>query len=413
MAEAEDLGLDWYASTAEGAGGELKQRPEDFVVQEIEDYSYGGEGKHAVLRITLTNKETHEFARDLSNALGVSRKRVSWAGTKDKRAVTTQLFTVAGVSQKDVEGLDMDAEIEYLGRSHHPIRLGDLLGNRFSITVRGLEKPGNIGRVANELEEFVGVPNLFGVQRFGARRPITHRVGEHILMDDFQGAVNTYLTMSFSNEPNGTREARERLSEEGDYGEALKYFPERLQYEHALLNELVQDKSYRGALEALPRNLRRLFVNAVQSRLFNLMLRARYREGLRFDQVYVGDVVCFQGDHGFPDTDRLQIVTESNKDAVKRHVGRGRAYITAPLVGSETELSGGLQGGLERAVLEGAGISLGDFDRDDLYGSSGTRRPVLMNPDIQYDVGDSTAEFEFMLPKGSYATVVLREFLDG
>lgn len=408
-----DLGLDWYATDALCVGGELKKRPEDFRVVERADFPYGEEGKHAVLRVTLRGYETHEFARDLSDALGASRKRVRWAGTKDKRAVTTQLFTVADVSRDKIEGVSLDgAEIEYLGRSHQYVSLGDLLGNDFEVRLCDADAPENADSVADEIEAFGGVPNLFGSQRFGSRRPVTHVVGERILEGDFEGAVDAYIADSFEDEPERTREARERYADERNPREALGYFPEHLGYERALLNALAEGKNGSDALDALPHNLRRMFVNAVQSRVFNLVLRERHDAGVRFDRAYPGDVVCFSEGDGVrvPDTSNTQRVTESNFDTVNRHVERGRAFVTAPLVGSETEFADGEQGELERKVLEEVGIARSDFVRDDDYGSEGTRRAIVVRPNLSYEREGNDLLFEFFLPRGSYATVVLREF---
>lgn len=416
---ADDLGLDWYATETAGTGGVLKSRPDDFRVVERADFSYESDGsgeRYAVVRATLRGYETHEFARDLSDALGVSRKRVSWAGTKDKRAVTTQLFTVADAPREEIGAVSLEgAEIEYLGRSHQYVSLGDLRGNDFEVRLRDAEAPENADSVAGEIEEFGGVPNLFGTQRFGSRRPVTHAVGERVLEGDFEGAVNAYIAESFEDEPERTREARERYAEERDAREALGYFPEYLGFERALLSALAGGKEGRDALEALPHNLRRMFVNAVQSRVFNLFLRERHKEGMRFDRAYPGDIVCFaEGTYDtpvpVPDTLSTQRVTGSNADAVNRHVERGRAFVTAPLVGSETEFADGEQGEIERRVLETVGVSRSDFDRADEYGSEGTRRAVLVRPDLSYEHEGDDLVFDFFLPRGSYATVLLREF---
>lgn len=416
-----DLGLNWYVSSTPGVGGEIKTQPEDFVVDEVSgfDYSDNSEGEYAVVEVRLTGYETHGFARDLSNALGVSRERVSWAGTKDKNAVTTQFMTVKDVSRDEVETVSLDgdgAEIEYLGRSNRYISLGDLKGNRFEIRLRDPENPENLDAIDGEIDDFGGVPNLFGVQRFGSKRPVTHKVGEHILRDDYESAVLEYVAEPYPDEPERTREARRRLKENLDFKEALDYFPNYLGYERAMIHAVVEGDSYEEALESLPSNLRRLFVNAVQSRLFNVILRERYDEGMGFDEAYVGDVVCFAGDEidgvRVPDTDSLQKVTESNVETVNRHVERGRAFVTAPLVGSETELSGGVQGEIETRVLEEYTLEKEDFDRDDGYGSEGTRRAVLVSTDIEYETFEDDIEFRFALPKGSYATVVLREYID-
>jgi len=94
---------------------------------------------------------------------------------------------------------------------------------------------------------------------------------------------------------------------------------------------------------------------------------------------------------------------------VNRHAARGRAFVTAPLVGTETELGTGEPGEIERRVLDEAGIVPADFDLPGAFHSSGTRRAVLVECDLGIEREPLT--FDFSLPKGSYATVLLREYL--
>ena len=133
---------------------------------------------------------------------------------------------------------------------------------------------------------------------------------------------------------------------------------------------------------------------------------------LPLDSPQEGDVVCFSRD-GLPDMNRLQAVNSENWDAVRRLAERGRAFVTLPLIGFETQLAEGIQGEMERAVLREEEVAPQNFqvaENADL-GSRGTRRTALcpVQPEIRHQ-GD-TAELEFMLFKGSYATVVLREYM--
>jgi tRNA pseudouridine13 synthase len=178
-------------------------------------------------------------------------------------------------------------------------------------------------------------------------------------------------------------------------------------------NDTRRREDFREALEAVPSNLQRLFVNAAQSYLFNRMLSARLERGLPFTRAVAGDVVCFaDGNSGalaLPDPDRRQQVDEGRVETVDRHVARGRAFVTAPLVGTATEFSDGEPGEIERSVCEKAGLEPADFDLPGEFHSTGTRRAVLVRAALEARQDPLT--FEFSLPKGSYATVVLREFL--
>jgi tRNA pseudouridine13 synthase len=467
------VGMDWYVSDADGVGGHLRQAPEDFRVTEVEAFdpepieADPGAYPHVLLRVTLRSWDTNDFASALSDSLGISRERVSWAGTKDKHAVTTQLFTVAKVDPADLRAVELgDVDLELLGRTGRKILFGDLAGNAFEIRVRDAEAPENAASVTADLTAFavggsgdgppgpgdagsdplesgnsggdplepgdavettVGVPNYFGQQRFGSKRPVTHEVGLEIVRGNWKGAVLSYVGTPHEREPDRTREARAYVDETEDWQGALERLPNRLGYERSICHRLVENgaedpEDFRAALEAVPANLQRLFVNAAQSFAFNRILSERLERGLSFYEPVAGDVVCFADadapdDLPLPDTDRLQRVTESRLRTVRRHCERGRAFVTAPLVGTETELADGEPGEIERAVLDDLGLEPADFELPGEFDSSGTRRAILLRTDLAVeqatdgDRRDDSLTFEFALPKGSYATVVLREYL--
>jgi len=424
--------MEYYVSDADGVGGHLKQRPEDFRVTELEAFDTEpvdadtGAYPHLVLRVDLRGWDTNDFASALSDRLGISRERVSWAGTKDKHAVTTQLFSVQGVDAAALPELD-DADIEPVGRAGRPILFGDLAGNAFEVVLRDADHPERAATVRSELAEFagdgVGVPNYFGQQRFGSRRPVTHEVGLAIARGDWEAAVLAYVGNPHEREPERTREARAYVDETRDWQGALDRLPGALGYERSICHHLAEHgdgepAAFRAALETLPTNLQTLFVNAAQSSVFNRVLSERLDRGLPFDRPVEGDVVCFRdsdapADFPLPDADRTQRVTAERLATVERHCERGRAFVTAPLVGTETELGDGEPGEIERAVLEDVGLSPGDFDLPGEFHSEGTRRAVLVRTALDVDRAGDDLTVSFSLPKGSYATVVLREFRKG
>jgi tRNA pseudouridine13 synthase len=265
----------------------------------------------------------------------------------------------------------------------------------------------------------VGVPNYFGQQRFGSQRPVTHEVGLAAARGDWEGAAMAYLGTPDDAEHDDAREAREWLLETRDYAGALDRFPDRLGYERSMLHTLDErgadgPADFRAALSAVPTNLQRLFVNAAQSYAFNRILSERLRRGVPFDRPVAGDVVCFADRAAprglaLPDADRLQRVTGDRVETVARHCERGRAFVTAPLVGTDTELGEGEPGEIEREVLDDIDLAPGDFALPGEFDSSGTRRAVLVRTDLTIEREPVT--FSFALPKGSYATVVLREYL--
>ena len=133
---AQAIGLEGYATKSNGIGGVLKARVSDFRVDEIStSISLDSRGRFTVARVTLTNWETNKFCNNLAKRLGISRNRIFFAGTKDKRAVTQQLFVVDATQHKLAQIEIPDVEIEIIGRTHQKIGFGNHRGNRFTIVV--------------------------------------------------------------------------------------------------------------------------------------------------------------------------------------------------------------------------------------------------------------------------------------
>lgn len=419
------IGIDYYVSEIDGIGGRLRASPDDFRVTELETIepepleADPGDYPCLLVRATLRDWETNAFARELSDRMGISRERISWAGTKDKRAVSTQLLSVRGVDADELPAI-RDATIEPVGRFGRDLLHGDLAGNDFEITITEPAHADRVDAITGELRDFgggsVAVPNFFGHQRFGSYRPITHAVGLRIVRGDWKGAVMTYLAETHETEPDRSQEARQYVADTEDWAGALDRMPGHLHHERAMLHALTESDdgpgAYRAALEALPENLQRLFVHAAQSLIFNRILSIRLEYDLPFHRAVEGDVVCFTEEQAgltVPDIDRLQRVTTDRLDTINRHIERGRAVVTAPLVGTETEFGEGQPGTIERSVMDDLNLTRPQFDNPGAFESTGTRRAILVGTDL--DVESEPLTLSFGLPKGSYATVLLREYL--
>jgi len=298
----QEIGILCYKSKTGGIGGRIKQIPEDFIVEEIaedgkvlevdknltESNSQAGEFIHFTLQ--KNNWDTHRAMKEISKRLGVSRNRLSFAGTKDKRAVTTQRASAWNIKEEDLEKVNIkDIQLREFSYSNDRIDLGDLQGNRFAITIRNLDlDEDSIKNVINSTTDELkaGFPNFFGVQRFGTTRPITHLVGKEIIKQNFREAVMLYLTRTYPDEPEETKQAREFLRKTEDFNEALKKFPRNLGYELSILNYLIQNPdNFPGALRSLPKKLGTMFLHAYQSYIFNRALSRYIMEGLDIERL--------------------------------------------------------------------------------------------------------------------------------
>jgi tRNA pseudouridine13 synthase len=421
------IGINLYSTESEGLGGQLRQEIEDFIVKEITNREEGKEGKYLILELTKNDWDTHHFTRTLAKILQISQKRIGVAGTKDKRALTTQKISIFDIEASEIEKIHLkDIELKVLGRSRKSIELGDLWGNDFTITIRNIpysleETERLLKTTTEEILAQGGVPNFFGIQRFGAVRPVTHLVGKALVEGDFEKAALMYIAEPFPDEPEETKKARQFVKETLDFKEGLKLYPLRLGHERAMMNHLIANpEDFAGAFLVLPKNLYKIFVHGYQSYLYNLILCSRIEKGLPLNQAVEGDIVCFKNEAGLPDSSKTEKVMADTVTAMNRLLKKKRAFITAPLPGYATEFASGLPGEIEQKVLEEFNVPLNGFNIEKIpeMSSKGTRREILLQVEPKFEAsedelnpGKSKAILEFMLPKGSYATTVLREYM--
>jgi tRNA pseudouridine13 synthase len=416
-----EIGIEVFYTSTKGTGGRLKVNYEDFIVDEVSVYPERTEnGRYAIAKITSTNWETNRLVRMISKNLGITRNKITFAGTKDKRAVTSQLFSIEAPVEA-VQALSMhQVKVEDVYASKKHITIGDLVGNTFKIKLRNTELKGeelaaSVAQTGQELEALGGFPNFFGVQRFGSIRPVTHLVGKHIVHGDFERAVMMYIGNPNDEEDDSSRLPRQRLQETMDLEAAMQEFPRTLTFERMLIGWVLRNPGdWSGAIRTLPPNLQMMFVHAYQSYLFNLILSERIRRGIPLDRPVVGDVVLPADRTGYADHDKPVPVTKFNLDLVEKSVREHKAFVSGVLFGSESKFAEGEMGEIERKVIETEGVRLQDFIVPQIAecNSRGSRRE-LVSPfkDLKLQCSEESVDLAFTLGKGCYATVMLREYM--
>lgn len=393
----------------EGIGGRIKERPDDFVVQEIPLYDPVGEGEHLYLGVRMENRPHHAAISALMRAFQVPRSAIGYAGMKDKVAVTMQTFSVhtprdAPADARLAEGV----EIVWADRHRNKLRRGHLRGNRFSIRVRGVD----VARVTETLTrlrtlELNGFPNAFGPQRFG-RLHNSHRLGLALIAGDAPRFLDELLGESEWVEPGPEADAR-RAYAEGRYRDALDAWPAARGAEISALRALAEGRSPRDAVHRVGRSQRDFWLNAAQSAIFNRVLDRRLEEHA-LATLRVGDVAWKH------DSRSVFLVTEEERSPVLDDRAEALEISpSGPLWGPAMKRAEGTTAQVEEAALAEQGLTPEQL-ADSSVKVGGARRPLrerLLDPavDAGADQHGPFIRLRFELPRGSYATSVLNEIM--
>lgn len=395
-----------------GIGGMLKQRPEDFVVDEIPLYAASGTGTHLYFRVRKRGIPTPAAVQRIARHMGVNPEDIGYAGLKDAQAVTTQWMSLEHVPEERLrEFSDSQVEILEVTRHGNKLKTGHLAGNRFSVTVRDIApdsqtEAGSAMASARAVLDVLcrrGVPNFFGEQRFGARSDGSE-LGQALVAGDDELFLSLYVGRPRDDDPPDCRAARAAY-DAGEPARALDLWPRHYGSERRTLAAYLRKRNPHHATAAMDKRMKRLFVSAFQSRMFNEILAARIDT---LDQVLLGDLAQKT------DTGGIFFVEDPVLD--RPRVEAFAISPTGPLFGHKIRLAQGEPGRIEQEVADRYGITPEGLRRVDQLKIPGTRRALrfpLKDVSLESGTDDAGAflRLGFTLPSGCYATVVLGEVM--
>jgi len=399
--------MEFYASGGTPCSGRVKSKAEDFVVEEqLSDLSVTKEERPDYLplyRVRKRSIDTLHMAKDLAREL---RSNVSYGGMKDKRAVTVQYVTPR--SRRSLRPVRIAGEnytAELVGYVREPMSRARVAGNRFTVVLR--DCCSEVGQRVEEtmrLAEQRHVPNYYGLQRFGTSGARTHLIGRALVTQEFEDAVRLLLVAPLRAGEESGQAAQEAMAS-GSYEEGIDLLPPGRDVEKGVATELIRHpREWVGALRRVPIKLRRLYVQAYQSYIFNKSLSRAVADGEDISKLEPGD--------NWAETSGDGLLTSAPRGVRDRPTGR--AVPMVQVVGYAFRDYGSRFDRCIKAVLETEGVNPGSFyvkRMQEVSAEGGFRRPhlAMMNPSWSLD--GSTATLEFTLGKGQYATVLVREVL--
>lgn len=392
----------YLTSQIPGIGGTIKESPDDFIVEEILSYLPCGSGEHCYLMIEKRGITTLEAIRRVAAALKVPERDIGYAGMKDAVGVTRQTVSIQRISPERALGLELEGVRVVSAVLHtNKLKLGHLKGNRFRIAVRGVsaESDAAISSVLEILQQR-GVPNYFGLQRYGAQGN-SHLIGAAMLRRDWRGAVDALI-----GRPELVRDEEWQAAiaayRHGDVNKSLQLFPRHCRNEREVLQRLLcRQSEFEKAFAAIHPRMKKLYLSAVQSFLFDQVVACRIEQ---IDQLMTGDLAIKH-------VNGACFLVEDAETEMER-AGAFEISASGPMFGCKMKQPQGRPLEIENEILEAAQIGLNDFDLAGGLRMEGERRPLrvpLDSPSFRLE-GDCLW-IEFALPKGSYATSVLREII--
>jgi len=385
----------------------LKQQPADFIVEEIPDFEVTSEkDEHTVFLLEKQEIDTFDAIRQIAKKIRISLFEIGYAGLKDKHALARQYISIP--TRYDVQGLNVDSlTLSFVGYHRKKIKIGDLIGNRFTITVRDMsenELADVSGRAATI--PMSGIPNYFDSQRFGS--VIDHEfIGKYIVLKKYDHAVKQYLTVYHKSEPKKIKDEKRKILSHWNDLSTVRVFNKAFA---EVVKEYLKTKDWRTAYRKIPAHLREMFVNAYQSYLWNECIKEVLKEVVEKKKIYSVEYAI----------GALLFYANLSEDEMKK------IPETFQTISENVTVSLEEQRIVDR-VLTKEGLTLADFAIESETGNffKTRARQVLLIPE-NFTISQSTRDelnskgntvrhkiqVSFSLPKGSYATIVTKRLFN-
>lgn len=369
----------------------LRQKPDDFIVEEIASKELKEKGKIAIYDVTKTNLTTPFAAKILARYLGLVSKNVKFAGLKDRHAKTRQYFSAGTTRAKAGNFREKNIISKLVGFSGEELKTGDLIGNKFKIVVRDVKKIFK--------NKDIEIPNYFDSQRFGSLKGSSDFIARDIIKNNYESALKKVLTATNRHQKSNLRDLKKFISPNWGNWKACLQKAENLKLretiEEAILSHLIRtNNDYKGAFNLITKSLRDLYFSAYQSYIWNECVKLLVKENSSesFQVKYEAGRLLF------PKTwknklkfDKLEMVSPDLK------VDEEKMKIIS-------------------MVLRREGLKLEDLRIED-YFFKAHEREILIKPknfsiseleNDEVNAGKKKVTISFELSKGSYATIILK-----
>ncbi len=380
------IGISVYSTKFEGVGGQIRVNSEDFEVSEVISEKslklISEQSDYAVYKLKKKNIDTNHALSDIFRKKGVKLKAL---GLKDASAITEQ-FVCSNNKGKSIENYSSSKfSLKKIGYVKKPLTKKDMIANHFKIKL--VDCKNNL----LEFKEHDKILNFYGYQRFGSKRPVTHLIGKAILQRNFEKAVELILSFTSPYDSKENTEIREKLIDKSNYEKYSEEIPPQMDIERIVIREMISSDNPQKAIRQIPLSLRRFYIQAYQSFLFNHTLSSAFLDGVNLFEPQDGDV-CFDF-----------------KGIIGKYFIGTDQRLAIPFVGYSYYKKTRFDYQISK-ILESEKISPKDFyikEMQEVSNEGGFRQSAISCSN--YSSEGNTVEFT--LSRGSFATILLREIM--
>jgi len=393
----------------------IKDRTGDFrVTEQLADGYIVPKGRFSVYRVQKRKLTSFEAANELADLANVPREAVSFAGLKDRQGVTIQYMSVEG--GKPVSLSSGQLRIELVGRAQTKIDSSHSLGNEFEVSVRDVPA-GEVEsmRAAATISRECGIPNYFDEQRFGNLRHGQGWIARDLMMGRKEEALKRLLCSTSQHDDPRTATLKRAMREEWRDWKKCRDIAGKLGAHHSVFEHLGKDpRDYIGAFGRIASRIRTIHLFAYQSHIWNRVAVEFLRERLSTEPCL--EVSGLEGPLLFA--------------AGRFQVTQGQDY-TLRLPGPHlADVKDAQHKRIFERVLHSEGLSPRSFNIEGIPGFAlkGEDRALFIYPDIAPIRGERdkrsasayskregsdlvTVKLRFALPRGAYATVVVKRLI--
>jgi tRNA pseudouridine13 synthase len=404
-------GIEYYSTEFDGIGGTIKKNAEDFHVQEIINNIFLEQiSPDQTSNNVFPVYEIKKKGMDSSHAILILRKKTGLdlkiVGIKDAKAATIQY--ASSNTRKAVKNIDLGKiKLTLVGFSRKPIEKNNLVGNIFQIRIAE-PKRDKVDNILQFLSDINRLGNYYGLQRFGSERLVTHLVGKAILERKFDKAIEILMTYTTNYDSKFSREIREKLSDIKSNPNLIREIPPGMDIEKNLAQAILRGKDSISALRTIPISIRRLFVQAFQAFLFNKTLSIAIRDDFSLTIPEENDL-CFDV---FGDDLTFGKIRKYEKG--KPTDSRVKRLPIIRLPGYSFQPGKNRFDKIIKEFMKQENLNAKDFfikEMQELSESGGFRQACYVCKNFKYKKEENSLLVGFSVPKGSYATVLLRELI--